>query len=256
LRYNSGMEHRGALLTAQANLAEARFEIAQAKRGLETAQQRLVKEMGRREFSPLKVSGDFTVPVPENGKPDFETIAQDHPSLRERASRVNQAAFSRSAAYGSFFPGLSAQAGAGRTDNRWPPHNDQWNLGAVITLPVFEGGKRIAEVSQAESVLRQAHADERSEHDSLVADLEDAWAALQDAVGSVEVQRKFLVAAQERSKIAEAQYATGFISYDNWTIIEDALVNAKKSFLNTQANALLAEANWVQAKGETLEYGK
>ena len=29
---------------------------------------------------------------------------------------------------------------------------------------------------------------------------------------------------------------------------------AKKSFLDAQASALLAEAQWIQAKGETLEY--
>jgi hypothetical protein len=46
----------------------------------------------------------------------------------------------------------------------------------------------------------------------------------------------------------------GLIQFDDWTIIEDGLVRAKKTFLDTQANAVLAEANWAQAKGETLEY--
>jgi len=68
------------------------------------------------------------------------------------------------------------------------------------------------------------------------------------------VQRKFLEAAQERARIAEAQYSLGLIQFDNWTIIEDDLVGTKKAFLDTQANALLAEANWISAKGETLEY--
>ena len=84
--------------------------------------------------------------------------------------------------------------------------------------------------------------------------LEQTWAALQDSVGTVGVQKKFLDAAEERAKISEAQYSLGLIQFDNWTIIEDDLVNAKKTFLNAQANALLAEANWIQAKGETLEY--
>ena len=65
-----------------------------------------------------------------------------------------------------------------------------------------------------------------------------------------------LEAAQERARIAEAEYSTGFITYDDWTIIEDNLVSAKINHLNAQANALLAEANWIQAKGETLEYAQ
>ena len=44
------------------------------------------------------------------------------------------------------------------------------------------------------------------------------------------------------------------MSFDNWTIIQDNLVKAKKAFLDAQANGLFAEAGWIQAKGETLEY--
>ena len=47
LRYESGTEHKGALLTAKANVSQATFEINAAKRGLETAQKQLSKELGR-----------------------------------------------------------------------------------------------------------------------------------------------------------------------------------------------------------------
>jgi outer membrane protein TolC len=123
-------------------------------------------------------------------------------------------------------------------------------------MPIFEGGLRLAQVSKAQAAYRQAEADERSKRDSVVVTLEQAWADLQDAIGTVEVQHKSLEATGERSKIAEAQYSAGFIDFDSWTIIEDNLVKAKKSFLDARANALLAEANWIQAKGETLEYAR
>ncbi len=61
---------------------------------------------------------------------------------------------------------------------------------------------------------------------------------------------------EERATISEAQYSSGLISFDNWIIIEDDLVMAKKSYLEVQANALLAEANWIQAKGGTIEYAQ
>ncbi|MFA6378732.1 MAG: TolC family protein, partial [Candidatus Omnitrophota bacterium] len=146
--------------------------------------------------------------------------------------------------------------GAGKTGSKWAPADDQWNIGLSLSVPLFEGGLRTAQVDQAKAALRQAQAKTRSTNNSIVAALEETWANLQDAVQSVEVQRKTLLAAQERSKIAEAQYGIGFISYDNWSIIEDNLVQYKKAYLNAQVNALLAEAQWIQAKGETLEYAK
>jgi outer membrane protein TolC len=51
LRYGSGLEHKGALLNAQADLEQAQFEISRAKRILEVVQRQLIKEMGRTEFS-------------------------------------------------------------------------------------------------------------------------------------------------------------------------------------------------------------
>ena len=123
-------------------------------------------------------------------------------------------------------------------------------------MPIFEGGLKLAELAQAKALYNQLDADERSTRDAVVVALEQAWVSLRDSIETVDVQRKSLYATEERARIAEAQYSTGFITFDNWIIIEDNLVSAKLAYLNAQANALLSEANWIQAKGETLEYAQ
>lgn len=256
LHYESGLEHKGALMNAQANLDQAKFEIAQAKRILEVVQRQLIKEMGRTQFSPLSVQGDFKVNDLALEKPNFEALAKDNPSLEKLAAQKNAAAFGIKSAQANFFPELSAQAGADRTSSHWPPQSNQWDAGLTLSFPIFEGGLRLAEVAQAKAIFNQAQANERSTKDSVIVTLEQAWASLQDAIETVQVQNKFLEAAQERSKIAEAQYSLGLVQFDNWTIIEDDFVNAKKAFLDAQANSLLAEADWIHAKGETLEYAQ
>jgi len=256
LRYQSGLEHKGAMLTAQANLAEAEFEITQARRALEVVQRELTKEMGRREFSPMRAEGAFEVIDTASEKPDFEALARNNPSLEKLAAQKNAASYGLKATYANFLPEVSAEAGASRTGAHWLPKNDQWNAGLTASFPIFEGGLRLAQVSQARALLNQAEADEHSAKDGIILTLQQTWAALQDAAETVMVQKKFLEAAEERSKIAGEQYALGLVQFDNWTIIEDGLVTTKKTFLNAQANALIAEANWVQAKGETLEYAK
>jgi outer membrane protein TolC len=256
LRYESGLEHRGALLTAEANLAEAQYGISQAERNLEVSQRNLAKELGRANLTPIRAKGVFEVSDAVKVRPDFEALAKNNPSLQQLIAQENAAQFSLRSAYANFSPTLSGQGGANKTGSHWSPQNDQWNLGLTLSMPIFEGGLRFAQVAQAQALLNQLRQNERSSRDAIVLKLEQTWAALQDAVDNVEVQRKSLIATEERSNIAQAQFSTGFISYDNWTIIEDNLVNAKSAFLDAQANALLAEANWVQAKGETLEYAQ
>ncbi|MFH1458070.1 MAG: TolC family protein [Candidatus Omnitrophota bacterium] len=256
LGYQSGLEHKGALLTAEANIAEAYSGLSQAKRDVEFGRRQLAKEMGQRQFKPMVASGDFVVRDSAKEKPDFEGIVKNNPSVLQAAAKTNSAAFSLKSAYGNFSPKLTGSAGADKSSSHWPPENEGWNLGLSLDVPIFEGGLKTAQLNQAKALYNQAQANERSIGDTAVVSLERAWAALQDALEAVEVERKSLDAALERSRIAEAQYSIGFISFDNWIIIQDDLVRVKRSYLDARAAALLAEASWIQAKGETLEYAQ
>ncbi|MDD5096951.1 MAG: TolC family protein, partial [Candidatus Omnitrophica bacterium] len=253
-RYASGLEHKGALLTAEADLAGANYGISQAKRAVEVARGALVKEMGRSKLTPMLAKGNFKVKDSVLDKPDFELLIKNNASLQQIMAQKRSAEFSLKSAYGNFSPELSGQGGANKTGSHWAPRGNQWNLGLTLSMPIFEGGLRTAQVSGARALVNQLVENERSMRDGLILTLQQSWAALQDGLENVSVQDKMLIAAQERSKIAQAQYSIGFVSFDNWTIIEDNLVKAKRAYLDAQAAALLLEAKWVQAKGETLEY--
>ncbi len=256
LRYKAGLEHKGALLATQASMTQAKFDLQQAVRNLDLAQRQLSKAMGRGEFVPLDVDGELVVKGAFHQKPDFQAIAQEHPSVRQAVSRRNSADFSLRAGRGGYLPQLSIQAGVNKDGSEWPPQDRGMNAQLVVSVPVFEGGLRRAQVAQAESALRQAEAQLTSARASAVLGLEQAWEAFRESVEAVESSRESLAANEERSKIAEAQYATGFISYDNWTIIEDNIVQSKKAYLNARASALLAQAQWINAEGATLEYAR
>jgi outer membrane protein TolC len=183
-------------------------------------------------------------------------LINNNPSFLQAVAKKNAAAFSIKSAYANFSPEIYGDAGAGKRGSSWPAQNDQWNLGLTLTMPLFEGGLKTAQVNQARALYNQRIADEKTTKDTALVLLEQTWAALQDSIEIVDVRQKLLNAANERSKIAEAQYSTGFITFDNWIIIENDLVSAKKAYLNSQADALFAEAGWIQAKGETLEYAQ
>ena len=103
------------------------------------------------------------------------------------------------------------------------------------------------------AVVSQQNAQEKSGYLQLFNTLEESWKIFQDARQMVAVKKKFLDAAQERSAIANAQYSNGLVSFNDWVIIENNLVSAKKEFLNAGADLLIAEAQWIQAKGEGLD---
>jgi len=61
LRYQGGREHKGALLTARANLSQAEYDITRARRDIEVSREELRKELGRDGPAPKRVEGEFVI---------------------------------------------------------------------------------------------------------------------------------------------------------------------------------------------------
>ena len=254
LRYDGGREHKGSLMTSGANLTQAIYDVAQATRDIYLYQRQLTKELGRSKFNLMTAAGELEVKDQIRMLPNFEKIAETNPLLRQLIAQKEAAQFGLRSAYANFFPQIYANGSAGNTNTRWFPDKNEYSIGTSITFPIFDGGNRIATAQKAKGAFGQSQADERSGRDSVIFTLANTWTQLQDAIDNVEVQRKVLEAAQERAKISAAEYAIGLLSYDSWIIIENNLVSAKKSYISAQNAGLVAEANWVQAKGGTLDY--
>ncbi|EKD50093.1 MAG: outer membrane efflux protein [uncultured bacterium] len=252
LRYQAGREHKGSLLTAQANLLQAEVSVTQAQRDLLLAQQLLLKTLGRIEKTPIRVKETMVSVMRNRMRPNFEQLADQNPFLKQVTAQKEMNQYVLNSAKSDLLPDISLNTSVSQTSSDWPPDQIQWSAGLNLTMPIFEGGKQIHQIQKNRAQYRQSLAKEQSVHNSLVYTLQESWTKWQDAIDSYSVQQKYLAAAVERSKIASAQYATGLVSFNEWTIIEDNLVNAQKAHLMAKTDVLSAEAAWRQAQGESL----
>lgn len=193
LRYEGGREHKGALLTAEADMAQAEFEISQAKRSISLSQRELSKELGLSKMEPVLAKGEFILEKDYTAKPDLDFLAKTTPFLRELIAKKEAIRYDFRSEVADFFPKVYLNASAGKTGTSFLPRDEEWSAGASMSLPLFEGGSRIAEISKAKAKLNQAEADERSGRDSVLVTLERTWKDLQDAITNVSVQKKFLM---------------------------------------------------------------
>lgn len=162
LRYQGGREHKGSLLTAEADLANAEYEVRQAERSITLSQRDLSKEMGLERFNPATVKGEFSVREEYDAKPDIEWLADTTPFLRELIARKEAARSDLRSEQVDFFPTVYVNGSIGKSSSKWPPEDEAWSFGATVSLPIFEGGSRFADISKARSKLRQLESDERS----------------------------------------------------------------------------------------------
>ncbi len=254
LRYQGGREHIGSLRQAEADLAQAQFEVSQAKRGLVLAQTNLASALGRDTCQTINVQGSFKTSDSNERKPDLVQLAKNNPLFQQLDTRIIAARFDLDAARSTFSPDLYLTSSVGRSfPDRWPFDALDWNAGITVSVPIYEGGSGKARVAKARAYLSQQNAQEKSGYLQLFNILEQSWKGFQDARQLVDVQKKFLDAAIARSTIANAQYSNGLISFNDWVIIENNLVSAKKNYLHAEADMLIAEAQWIQAKGGGLD---
>ena len=94
LRYEAGREHRGSLLTAEADLAQSEFEVSQARRDIPLAQRRLAKELGRDSKKGLNAQGDFSLNGEYGFVPDIENLVFATPFLRELIAKKESVRYS------------------------------------------------------------------------------------------------------------------------------------------------------------------
>ena len=249
LRFEAGREHKGSFLRSEANFHEAAFEVEQAKRALVVAQQGLARVLGRTEAGTVRVTGNFDVTPPEE-TPDFSALARQTPAHQQPEAQLRAAQAAVTVARASFFPELSASGSLTQGGSDLPVDTSGWSAGLFLTLPLFSGGQDFYDLQGARANYRQAQETLHSVDNQLLLDLRQAFAQFQDAIGRAAVQEEFLQASDVRAEITRNLYTTGLVSFDDWDVIENDLISARKQTLASLRDRLIAEGAWELAQGK------
>ncbi|MBU0715494.1 MAG: TolC family protein, partial [Verrucomicrobia bacterium] len=204
---------------------------------------------GRHEITILTVTGNWDFAnLPE--APDFNALALQTPDYRGAAIQVRAAKEGVRIAKSDFYPTWSVNGSIGRSDDdSLIPKNDQWSVGTAISYPLFTGGQHWYGVRGAKADQRKAEDTLNDTESQMVATLEDRFVAWQDAAERTDVQNEFLKAAEVRAEIARAQYQNGLLSFEDWDLIENDLIDKQKSVLISQRDAVFARAGWEKTLG-------
>jgi len=257
MRYDAGRENKGSLLASEADVLNSKNTMENAKLNLELSKKALYTSMGFYKFDrSFTVAPNFSTNIDTRMQPDFPYIAENNPLLRQMILNTESAEYAQKASISEFFPKIYAGLNASAHGDSPKPNNKNLSASIEASFPIFQGGSKYYSEKKAESEYRQARIEQSGTRNAVLLTLERAWTNLQIKNQNLAVQETYLKAAQERSKIAESQYSIGIISFNEWNIIEESMVNSMNNHLSAKADLLYAEAIWVQATGGVGEYEK
>lgn len=140
----------------------------------------------------------------------------------------------------AMYPSLSltgnvgTESGSGGNLFNWSARS--WVLGALLSMPIIDGGRNKANVARSEAVLEESVASYRQNVLAAFAEVEDNLAGLRILAGQTEQIDAAVVSARRSADLAQKLYDAGRSSY--------------LDLLDAQRNLAAVERNAVQLRGD------
>ncbi len=194
----------------------------------------------------LKALGDAewngTLPIVPPGVPG--TVLTRRPDVAAAQSSMLAAQKRVGVAQAAWFPDLTLTANGGFASSelgdlfKWSARS--WGIGALLSLPLFDGGRREAGVKGANAQWDAAAAGYREQVLVAFRDVEDQLSALRLLADQAGAQKQAVDAASRATVLSTSRYRNGYVS-------QLELLDARRSELANRRQALQVRAAQYQA---------
>lgn len=247
------------LMRVEARLAQAQYQLAEAKSVEMTAEQRLRIVMHLPDGQPIAIGIDvFTAPPPPTLESLDALIAEGIQNRLEiRALEEQRASLDdvSSATTASYLPRLDAFADAtlARPNQRITPATEEfnftWDLGLRLTWTVNDTFSTIGSKKQANSRTAQVNAQKDVLIDAVRVEVTAAYADLAKAQPSIEAADKGVIAAEETLRVTKKLFAFGKATGTQVVDAETEVTSARLRRLAAHVNLIAAQIRLDHATG-------
>ena len=252
LRFSSGTENKGSLLLAQSYRAQADRDVNQSLRQKINAETELRRVLYLPDNTEIILSGGPEVKNPPE-EAMLPELAKKTPEYRQALAQELNAEATADQSISPFFPTLTASGSLFRQGADFFPQGDRWSVNVGVSYPLFSGGKDYYALKANKSAFEAAKQNRESVGAQRVSKLQQALQTYRAAVENARVSESLLGASTVRAQIARVKYMSGLLSFDQWDIIENELINRQKDALQTRYDLEVAQAVWEQTRGEGTE---
>lgn len=259
-------------LEEQVRAARSRFEVGEGTR-TDVAQAEADRSLAVSQLSSARAQAltseaiyrrvigeapnQLTPPGPAKNLPKtldqaFTLAATQHPAILASEHLVDAIAFQVKSTEGQLLPQLSASVGVSRTNRNISPdpgalealsgggsgQSDSANIGATLTVPLYQGGRVAAQVRQTKEQLGEARIQVDVARDQVRSNVASAWSQF--------------VAAQEATVANRAVVAASRLALNG--VIEERNVGQRTTLdvLNAQADVIAAQINLASSERDVV----
>jgi len=197
------------------------------------------------QFSIAPANWSTALPVIPVGVPS--TVLTRRPDIAAAQTTMQAAQARVGAAQAAWFPTFSLTSNGGSAapeiQDLFKLSTQAWGVGALLSLPVFDGGRRTAAVEGANADLSLALSNYREQVLVAFRDVEDQLATLRLLADQSEAQSRSVTSSSRATVLSGSRYRNGLVS-------QLELLDAQRSELRNRRQALqVKEAQYLATVG-------
>lgn len=251
--YETGTRPKYDVTQAEVNLSNARLNLIKAENAVKLAIASLNNSMGFPDAPEYEVEDDLQFRKNDVTLSDALSAAlKNRPDLRSIISKRQAAEQSVELARKNYNPAISGTINYGWTGNNFPLERE-WNLGATLTIPIFNGYLTRYQVAEAEANLYTIKANEELLKQNIYVEVQQAYLNLKEAEERIPAAELAVRQATENLELARGRYEAGVGSPVEVTDAETSYLNAHVAYIQALIDYRISIAALEKAMGKGYE---
>ncbi|MEB0205374.1 efflux transporter outer membrane subunit [Pseudomonas sp. CCC3.1] len=252
-QYRAGISGKDAVAQAQtqlrntqASLIDLIWQRAQFENAIAVLTGQVPSGFKLAEIKDIPKLPEIPVSVPSQ-------LLERRPDIASAERSIMAANANIGVAKAAYYPDFSLSLSGGYSSSQYQDWisvpNRFWSVGPKISLPLFDGGQRSAEVDRNEAVYDQTVAKYRQTVLDGFREVENYKVQLKVLGDETVVQEQALESARESLRLTTNQYKAGLIAYLDVVSVQTTALSTERSVLNLLQSRLIASVQLIAALG-------
>lgn len=248
--YEVGTKPKFDVIKAEVDVSNAKLTLIKAGNDFRIAVVNLNNAMGVPGAPEYTLSEDISFARYEiTFEEALSRAYENRPDLKSIVAQRQAAEVGIDSAKTGYYPFLTGNASYNWAGEKIDQMDKGWNVGAVISFPIFSGFLTKYQVQEAKANLNVLKANEESLRQSVFLEVEQAYLTLRAAEEAIPTAKLGVEQAQENLDIANGRYAAGVGNPIEVTDAEVSLANARLAHVQALYADKVAQANLEKAMG-------
>lgn len=247
--YEVGTKPKFDVTKAEVDLSNAKLNLIRAENSLKIAKANLNDAMGLPEAPDYTVEDNLSfLKFETTFEESMERAYKNRSDLKSIIAQKKAAEASIGLSKKGYFPVVTGNAAYDWLGEKFPLERG-WNVGVVISFPLFNGFLTKHQVEESTANLSVLQKNEDSLRQSVFLEVKQACLNLKEAEERIPTAEITVKQAEENLNIANGRYAAGLGNPIEVTDAEVSLSNAKVTYIQALYDYKVAQASLEKAMG-------